>query len=330
MGKANILVVDDDPAIREGLRRILTARQYDVDTAGTAEEALVVLAEKPFDLVLTDLQMPGMDGLTLLDEIKRRSPHTPVVMITAHARTDIVIQALRRGVSDFVTKPYKPDELLIIVEREAGRRKQLEPAVALPAAPPVLGRQLTPRQLDEIDALLAELRVETGARCVLMVESTGHVIDAKGIIEDLNVSALAALVAGDLAATAGIASIIGEGTTFRLNYHEGERYSVYSAHLTPDVFLLIVVGQEVKSGMVLYATRHTLPRLKEILSQSPVAPLPAMAAAPAAPHYAPSEAELAAEPGELFTLDQVLSAGLLGDDALASLDEQFKSLWSSA
>lgn len=329
MGKANILVVDDDPAIREGLRRILTARQYDVDTASTAEEALLILPEKPFDLVLTDLQMPGMDGLTLLDEIKRRSPQTPVVMITAHAMTDIVIQALRRGVSDFVTKPYKPDELLIIVEREAGRRKQAEAAAVPSAAPPVLGRQLTPRQLDEIDALMAELRVETGARCVLMVEGTGHVIDAKGIIEDLNVSALAALVAGDLAATAGIASIIGEGAAFRLNYHEGERYSVYSAHLTPDVFLLIVVGQEVKSGMVLYATRHTLPRLKEILEQSPVAPLPAMAAAPAAPQYAPAEAELTAEPGELFTLDQVLSAGLLGDDALASLDEQFKSLWGS-
>ncbi len=327
MAKANVLVVDDDPAIRDSLRRILTAQQYEVDTAGTAEEALMALPEKPFDVVLTDLQMPGMDGLTLLDEIKRRSPETPVVMITAHAMTDVVIQALRRGVSDFVTKPYKPDELLIIVEREAGRRKQLQ-AAAPAVAPPALGRQLSPRQLDEIDSLMAELRVETGARCVLMVEGSGHVIDAKGVIEDLNVSALAALVAGDLAATAGIASLIGEGTAFRLNYHEGERYSVYLAHLTPDVFLLIVVSQEVKSGMVLYATRHTIPRLKGILEQAPVASAPVITPAPAAADYAPSEAELTAGPDELFTLDQVLSSGLLDDDALTALDEQFKSLWN--
>ncbi len=324
MNRATILVVDDDAVVRDSLRRILSRAGYQVETALAAEEALLALSEKPFDLVLTDLQMPGMDGLELLDEIKSRSPQTPVVMITGHAVTETVIQALRRGVSDFMTKPYKPDELLVIVERETSKRKPPETAAAPPA---VLGLQLSVSQLDEIDHILAELRAETAARCVLMIEGTGHVIEAKGVIEDLNVSALAALIAGDLAATAGIASIIGEGDAFRLNYHEGQRYSVYSSHLAPDVFLLIVVGQEVKSGMVLYATRRALPRLREIVEQAKAAPLPLRVAPGAAPAGAISDTAAPAAEEPLFSFDQIIGSGLLDEEALSALDQQFQDLW---
>lgn len=325
--KATVLVVDDDASVRDSLQRVLSRQGYVVDVTGTAEEALVLLAEKSFELVVTDLQMPGMDGLELLDEIKRYVPATPVIMITAYAATDVVIQALRRGVSDFVTKPYNLDDLLIIIEREVSRRRQAEeagaPTAAAPAdagAPALLGQQLSPGQLDEIDRILAELRAEASARCVLLVESTGHVIDAKGVIEDINVSALAALVAGDFAATAGIASLIGEGDAFGLNYHEGQRYSVYSAHLAPDVFLLVVFGQEVKSGLVLYVTRQALPRLREIVDRAP--------AVPAAVPEAVSPMEMpAGETGPLYSLDELKASVLLDDDALAALDEQFKGLW---
>ncbi|MCX7680866.1 MAG: response regulator [Anaerolineae bacterium] len=320
--RGSILVVDDDPTLRAGLKRILGSRGYAVETAGTAEEALVMLAHGPFDLVLTDLQMPGMDGMALLGEIKRRLPHTPVVMITAYGSMETVIQALRGGVSDFVTKPFRPDELVNIVEREIARQAR-KPVTA----PPVVGLQLSVPQLEEISNLLAGLRAEIAARCVLLIEGTGHLIDAKGIIEDLNVAALATLVAGDFAATAGIASLIGEEDAFRLNYHEGERYSVYSAQVAPQVFLVIIFGPEIKLGSVLYYSKSTLARLREIIAEAPPAP-----PAPVAPVQEQAAAVVMEEshaPEAVYSLEEILQSGLLGDAALKALEAQLANLWTS-
>jgi len=330
---AQILVVDDNEMILHGIEQLLEMHGYQVTSTTSGEEALAMLEAVAFDLVLTDLQMPGMDGLELLHAITQRSPVTPVVMITAYAVAENVILALRGGVSDFLPKPVKPQELLVIVERESTRGRnarwelarqqqaaaqaeqaavQVEQAAAQDlaamqaAAPAVLGRQLSALQMDEIDRILADLRLETQARCLLLVEGSGHVIDAKGVIEDINVSALAALVAGDFAATSGIATVIGEGDSFRLNYHEGSRYSVYQAHLTKDVFLLIVFGQEVKSGLVLYATRQALPHLQAILSSV----------------TAPEEVQ-----EEMFSLANIPESELASDAIFSALDEQFKDLW---
>jgi len=323
MTAAEILVVDDDETIRIGLKRLLESRGYQVALAPTAEYALEILKGRSFDLVLTDLQMPGIDGLELLRQIKSRSEQTPVVMITAHAVAEYVIQALRSGASDFVPKPYQPAELLLIVAREAARGQSARQAASQPPAeaPSVLGRQISPAQMDEIDAILAELRVEAAARCILLVEGTGHIIDAKGAIDDLNISALAALVAGDFAATSGIASLIGEGDAFRLNYHEGSHFSIYTAHLTPDLFLLVVFGQEVKSGMVLYVTRQALPRLREIIQQTSLVPLDTTVASPG------EEVEHTPLQEQLYSLDQILESDLLKSDALDSLEEQFRQMW---
>lgn len=322
--KGKILVVDDDPTLRAGLKRILGGRGYSVETAGTAEEALVVLTHEQFDLVLTDLQMPGMDGMALLGEIKRRSPHTPVVMLTAYGSMETVIQALRGGVSDFITKPFRPDELISIVEREIARHARVTPA----AAPPVLGLQLSVQQLEEISSLLAGLRAEIAARCVLLIEGTGHLIDAKGVIEDLNVAALATLVAGDFAATAGIASLIGEEDAFRLNYHEGERYSVYSAQVAPDVFLVIVFGQEIKLGSVLYYSKSVIARLRELLATVP--------RGVSIPSQEPGQIvtaevdETVSQPEAVYSLEEILQSGLLGEDALKALEAQFANLWTQS
>lgn len=313
-----VLVVDDDPVVRESLQRLLGKRGYAVETAGTAEEALLLLEQKLFALVITDWQMPGMDGLALLRRVKERLPHTPVVMITAYGSTETVIQALRGGVSDFVLKPYRPEELLQIVEREVARHRQAVPAGLTSG----IGARLSREQLDELDILLAQLRLEVGARCVLLVEGNGYVIVTKGYIEDINVTALAALVAGDFAAASGIAALLGEDGSFRLNYHEGERYSAYSAQVTPEVFLVIIFGPDTRLGVVLHFARQVIPQLREVIARTPPPPLEVEAGPPEGPP--PSE-----ERGRLYTLEEIRRSGLLEADVLAALDAQFGRLWRS-
>lgn len=331
--KGTLLVVDDDPIICENLQRLFTKHGFVVETAPTAEGAQDLLGRKAYDLVLTDLQMPGIDGLTFLRRIKERSPQTPVVMITAFASTEVVIQALRNGVNDFVPKPYQADELVRIVEREISRHRQAAPAgMALTVV-----RQLSKEQMEELDILIAQLRLEVGARCVLLVESNGYVISTKGYIEDLNISALAALVSGDLAATSGVASLLGEGDSFRLNYHEGERFNVYSSQVTPDIFLLIVFGRETRLGTVLHFAKQTLADLRAVIERSPLPPQVTTATelAPIEEFIPLVEAATqggSSEPREgkrSYTFEEIRKSGLLDADALAMLDVHFGKLWAS-
>ncbi len=115
---SRILVVDDDVQIQKDLSEILGEDGYEVSTAGSGEEALETMRrEGAFDLVITDLMMPGMDGMELLTEIKKRNKDLPVVMITAFATIDSAVEAMRRGASDYIAKPFKINEVEMVVKR---------------------------------------------------------------------------------------------------------------------------------------------------------------------------------------------------------------------
>jgi len=331
--QAHILIVDDEAVTRTGLQRILSRAGYAVTEAPTAPEALDLLRQQRFDLVITDLQMPGMDGFELLQALKQRGAQLPVVMLTGHGTMETVVQALRHGVNDFLTKPYRPEELLQVVEREIARYRKSLP----PGATEALGIQLSADQLDWLDRLLAELRAEINARSILLIEGNGSVIASKGALQEINVGALAALVAGDFAATAGIAALIGEEDAFRLNYHEGETYNVYSAQIVAGVYLLIIFSQEIKLGAVMYYTRQVLLDAQAILERAAAATPPAAAPtpAPSASAAATPATEAPAPPLDtetagddtLYSLDQLMESGLLDNDLLDALDKQFQELW---
>ncbi|MFH1809640.1 MAG: sigma-54 dependent transcriptional regulator [Pseudomonadota bacterium] len=104
-GQPLVLVVDDEPGVRLILRGLLGQLGYGVVDAEAARPALEVLEREPVDVILTDLQMPGEDGLWLLDEVRRRMPFVPVVLLTAHGSVENAVAAMRRGAADFLTKP---------------------------------------------------------------------------------------------------------------------------------------------------------------------------------------------------------------------------------
>ncbi len=113
------LIIDDEPLIRLSMVDALKAVGYDVRAAATGQEGLQILNTDAIDILITDLRLPGMDGLEILHASKQRSPRTEVIMITAHGSVDTAVEAMKRGAYDYVTKPFSMDELLLIVDRVA-------------------------------------------------------------------------------------------------------------------------------------------------------------------------------------------------------------------
>jgi len=121
----SILVVDDEPTMQDVLQRLLCDQGYAVATAATAEEAVAQLEERDFDVVVSDIVMPGLDGLALLERSRSLNPRAAVILMTAYATVDSAIAALRSGASDFLEKPFLAEELMRCVERALHYREAL-------------------------------------------------------------------------------------------------------------------------------------------------------------------------------------------------------------
>jgi DNA-binding NtrC family response regulator len=126
MTRNSILVVDDEKGQREIISTILSGAGYDVTTASSGEAALKFVAEKHFDLVLTDYLMGGMSGLDLLRELTNLDKSTMVVLISAHGTVDTAVDAMRLGAFDYLQKPYDREKLLDTVSRAVGKLKSLD------------------------------------------------------------------------------------------------------------------------------------------------------------------------------------------------------------
>jgi two-component system response regulator PilR (NtrC family) len=116
-GKARILIVDDERSMQEFLEICFRRDGYDVETTGDVDAALAILESDDYDVVISDLQMPGKSGLELLRSVREASPETAVVLITAFATTETAIAAMKEGAYDYVTKPFKVDEMRLVVEK---------------------------------------------------------------------------------------------------------------------------------------------------------------------------------------------------------------------
>jgi CheY-like chemotaxis protein len=126
-----VLVVDDDPAVRKSIDRVLTNKGYAVITAQNGEEALRKLNEEKYDLVYTDIRMPGIDGLEVAEQVKARKPWTPVVIITGYGTDAAEARAKAAGVSSFMHKPLSPEMI-----EDSARDALAAPAPQVIALPP--------------------------------------------------------------------------------------------------------------------------------------------------------------------------------------------------
>lgn len=125
-----ILIVDDDSELRATISEILKGKGYFIEEASSGKEAVAKTTNEKFNIALLDLMMPGMNGIEALSEIRKTSPKTKVIMITAFATIENAVDAIKKGAYDYISKPFKIEELLFTVRRaleearfEAGIKK---------------------------------------------------------------------------------------------------------------------------------------------------------------------------------------------------------------
>jgi excisionase family DNA binding protein len=118
--RPRILVVDDEASIRELLSKTLALAEYEVDVAPDGPRALERLRMVPYDLLITDLKMPGMDGLTVIREARRLKPDLPVIIITGYSTEASAIEAINLGVSGYLTKPFRVPRVLAAAAKALG------------------------------------------------------------------------------------------------------------------------------------------------------------------------------------------------------------------
>jgi len=166
---ARILIVDDDVALLEALPQALQLRMdgIAIDTSETAADALERIREVDYDAIVTDIKMPGMDGLALLSEISHARPSTPTLLITGHGEHDLAVQALRGGAYDFVAKPIDRDYFVASLERAIQMRR--------------LDRQVEKQRL----------ALERHARVLEHVDDGVFLVDEEGLIQHWNPAAQA-------------------------------------------------------------------------------------------------------------------------------------------
>ncbi|MAQ16400.1 MAG: DNA-binding response regulator [Sandaracinus sp.] len=130
--KGQILVADDEPNLRRVLRAQLQRDGWEVHLAEDGEEAWRTLADHHIDVVISDLRMPGLDGMALLERMVAEHPDVPLIMITAHGTVDTAVEALKLGAFDYVTKPFDRDELKHVIDKAARTRALRQGEVTVP------------------------------------------------------------------------------------------------------------------------------------------------------------------------------------------------------
>jgi DNA-binding NtrC family response regulator len=170
MARKSILVVDDEKSQREILEMILSGEGYDVTTASSGEAAMKFVADRRFDLVLTDLKMTGMSGLDLLKELTNFDKSIIVILLTAHGSVDSAVDALRLGAFDYLQKPYDSDKLLDTVSRALNKLSTLD-AEIVSASP----------EMDKVKKLILKVAKSNSTVLIRGESGTGKELIARAI-----------------------------------------------------------------------------------------------------------------------------------------------------
>ncbi|MEO8796524.1 MAG: sigma-54 dependent transcriptional regulator [Polyangiaceae bacterium] len=175
-----ILVVDDDAAVGRVLVALLEQQRFTAHFVTSGEAALAALESRPFDVVVSDLQMPGVDGMQLLDAIGVRFPGLPVILLTAHGSVPLAVEAMKRGAIDFMLKPFDREEMTVVVDRAVARSKlatEPSPPVALAGSDLISGSS----SMNDVMATIRKVAPTTATVLVRGETGTGKELVARAL-----------------------------------------------------------------------------------------------------------------------------------------------------
>ena len=174
MSIQRVLVVDDDSLSRDFLTEAVRTLGYQADAATSGEIALERLASRDYDLVMTDLRMPGMGGLELAERIGRDFQDVPVVLVTAHGSVETAVDAMRKGAADFLMKPCSPDTIDLVIKRiDRTRRLERENAYLRQQVAPIAEETVIAASKGMRDTLEVARRVAGSKGTVLITGESG-------------------------------------------------------------------------------------------------------------------------------------------------------------
>jgi two-component system response regulator AtoC len=173
--KGSVLLVDDDPAVAKVLGALLVQAGLTVHTAKSGAEALALLGQKPIDVVVSDVRMPGMSGLELLAEVTRTYADVPVVLITAHGTVPMAVEAMKAGAADFILKPFDREEILFTIRKALLRAQGDVEQVPLKTSA-FVGRS---GAMTEVESLLTRAAAGTATVLLRGESGTGKELAAK-------------------------------------------------------------------------------------------------------------------------------------------------------
>ncbi len=262
-----VLIVDDEPnmtlTLATGLRKL--GKQYIVDTANSGQEAINRIRQIEYALVITDYQMPGMNGSTLVQKIQQICPETLVILMSGHGTEDFrrdLVKGLQ--LEAYLDKPFEIAQIRQIVKTAVTKTQR-----QIKAPPPIIQK----RSKKVLSDCLKQFRTNTGARCVLVLSNSGHVIETAGDTADLDTNGISALVAANFLAGVELARLLGNKSVFKRSYHEGPNYNIYAYGIDSNFLLAIIFGRESKQGIIRFYVGKLVDNLMPLLA---VEKLPSM------------------------------------------------------
>ncbi len=252
MSEKRILIVDDEAAILSVLKSSLKklGAEYEISTAPDGQNALEQLKQRPFDLVITDYKMAGMDGLELLEAVRSLQPSARTILMTAYGNDKVEAETRRLQAYRYLIKPLEIDDFRQIVKSALNDVAISRPGILI----------LSDERYKQIVLSLERLRIDVGARCVVLADAEGHSIAHTGNLDKFPLERIVPLLGGCIAGLSETGRVLdGKEDTINLVYRESYAENLYVINIGTQLLLIIVVDQgpyNSKLGIVWYSAQQ--------------------------------------------------------------------------
>lgn len=267
-----ILVVDDHFEMLEFLRSMLELSNQDCEVLAvpSAEEGLLELRRAQFDLLITDVRLPGMSGFDLVRRVKALGRDIPVIMITAYSSNQGRKEAADLGVYRYFQKPLDTDSVLTAVHTALHGE-----SVTLPAAVPAGSEPVKTAVSDDLQRRLDSLRVDTGAMHLTLSSTMGDILFSAGDGRQFDLPKLMSIVANNLNNSFLLADELGATEPFTLQYHVGDNFEFYCANVGRGHFLSLFFDMAARRGRIGTIWVFTQRAIKDLVTMLPALPVAA-------------------------------------------------------